>query len=368
MASTDEATSRPLRIVIAGGGTGGHLYPGLAVARELLARRPDAQVSFVGTARGIESRIVPEEGFELDTIRSAGLKGKRLGSLLRGFGLLPLSAIDAWRVLSRRRPDVVIGVGGYSSGPVVLLASLRGVPSMLLEQNATPGITNRLLARVVRAAAVSFEPTLSYFRGRGFVSGNPVRSEFFAIGPRPGGSSTSNVLVFGGSQGAHAINQAMVEAAPYLARLSEPLSIVHQTGERDFETVKQGYARAGLDARLAPYLREMHREMSDADLIVCRAGATTIAEVAAAGRAAVFIPLPGAVDNHQAQNAAILSRAGAAVLLEQATLSGEALAREIVALAGDEPRRARMADTARGFARPDAARLIVDRVLALAEG
>src|SRR3954452_7979428 len=255
---------RPLAVVIAGGGTGGHLYPGIAVAREIVARVPGAVVSFAGTAKGIESRVVPREGFALDLIRSGGLKGKDFGDRLRGLWLLPLGALDAWRLLSSRRPDVVIGVGGYSSGPVVLLAALRGVPTMLLEQNAVPGLTNRALAPFVGAAAVTYEATLPFFKGRGFVSGNPVRPQFLAI---PEASperraAPAQVLIFGGSQGAHAINVAAVEAAPRLATTA--LAVTHQTGERDLEMVREGYRGAGLVARVEPFLYEMDREMSQA--------------------------------------------------------------------------------------------------------
>jgi UDP-N-acetylglucosamine--N-acetylmuramyl-(pentapeptide) pyrophosphoryl-undecaprenol N-acetylglucosamine transferase len=222
-----------LTIVIAGGGTGGHLYPGVAVARALMARVPDARVSFAGTAKGLEARVVPQEGFELDVIRSAGLKGKSLSALLRGVATLPAGLLDAWALLSRRRPHVVLGVGGYSSGPVVLLAALRGMATMVLEQNAVPGFTNRRLAPFVRAAAVTYEGTLSYFRGRGFVAGNPVRPEFVqaadAAAPVP---HPPRVLTLGGSQGSHAINVAMVAAAPELARRCPHLEIVHQTGAR----------------------------------------------------------------------------------------------------------------------------------------
>ena len=176
----------PLRVVIAGGGTGGHLYPGIAVARELLSRRPDAQISFAGTARGIEARVMPREGFPLDVIRSGGLKGKSLADRARGAWLLPMGLADAWRIVSARRPHLVIGVGGYSSGPVVLVAALRGMPTMLLEQNAVPGLTNRLLAPLVRAAAVTFDSTQAFFGAKAFVSGNPVRPEFLAVGPERG--------------------------------------------------------------------------------------------------------------------------------------------------------------------------------------
>ena len=360
---------KPLRVVIAGGGTGGHLYPGLAVARELLRRRPDSVVTFAGTARGIESRVLPREGFALDTLRSAGLKGASPAARLRGAALLPLGTLDAWRIVSRRAPSLVIGVGGYSSGPVVLVAAGRGVPTMLLEQNAVPGLTNRVLARVVRAAAVTFEPTAAFFGRRGFVAGNPVRPEFLAIGGAPAERTAGppRILIFGGSQGAHAINMAMVEAAPRLAARPGRVDITHQTGERDLELVRDGYRRAGLEARVEPFLYAMDREMSAADLVVCRAGATTIAELTAAGRPAVFIPLPTAADDHQRRNAEVLVAAGAAELIEQKALTGERLASVISALAEDDARRLAMASAARRLARPDAARVIVDRALELAD-
>lgn len=356
--------------MIAGGGTGGHLYPGLAVARELLARDPATIVTFAGTANGLEARVLPREGFALDVIRSAGLKGKSFAALGRGIALLLPGALDAWRVISRRRPDVVVGVGGYSSGPVVLAAALRGVPTLVLEQNAVPGLANRLLARVVDAAAVTYEEALPWFRGKGFVSGNPVRPGFLeparppGAEPRPPGEV--RLLVFGGSQGAHAINVAMVAAAPTLARHVPPLSIVHQTGDRDVDLVREGYRRAGLEARVVPYLHDMDQEMRAADLVVCRAGATTLAELTALGRPALLVPLPTATDDHQRRNAEALARRGAAEVLEQAALGGERLADRILALAADEPRRRSMAEAARSAGRPDAARLIADRVLALA--
>jgi UDP-N-acetylglucosamine--N-acetylmuramyl-(pentapeptide) pyrophosphoryl-undecaprenol N-acetylglucosamine transferase len=366
-----------LSVLIAGGGTGGHLYPGIAVARELKARVPDARVAFVGTAAGIESRVVPREGFALSVIRSAGLKGKSLRSLVRGVGLLPLSAWDAWRVISAARPSVVIGVGGYSSGPVVALAAMRGIPTLLMEQNAMPGLTNRALARLVRAAAVTYEESVAFFGAKAFVAGNPVRSEFFAGGgesTRNGGTDdehgsprdAARVLVFGGSQGAHAINMAMVEAAPRLAAAAPRLAITHQTGERDLEMVRAAYRTAGLDARVEPFLFEMDREMKTADVAVCRAGATTLAELAAAGTASILIPLPTATDDHQRKNAQALVRQGAAQMVEQRELTGQRLASELVALASDAPRRQRMREAIRQTARRDAAKVIVERVLEMA--
>ena len=360
-----------MTIVIAGGGTGGHLYPGIAVARELLRRVPDARVSFAGTARGIESRVVPREGFALDLLRSAGLKGKSIRARMRGAALVPLGLVDAWRILSARRPDVVVGVGGYSSGPVVLAAALRGLPTMVLEQNAVPGLTNRVLSRVVRAAAVTYDETLAYFRGRGFVAGNPVRAEFFqAAGTRVDrdASQPPRVLILGGSQGAHAINVAMVEAAAELVRQQPKLRLVHQTGERDLAFVRQGYEAAGLAARVEPFLDPVAPEMTSADVVVCRAGATTLAELAASGRPAVLIPFPNATDDHQRKNALVLANAGAAMSIDERELTGPRLASAISALVEDRPRLGVMSTAMRGFARPDAARRIVDRLLEIARG
>ncbi|MDE3155002.1 MAG: undecaprenyldiphospho-muramoylpentapeptide beta-N-acetylglucosaminyltransferase [Acidobacteriota bacterium] len=361
-----------LRVIVAGGGTGGHLYPGIAVARELLRREPDAQVSFAGTARGLEARVIPREGLALDLIRSGGLKGKSIGARLRGLALLPASAIDAARLLARRRPHLVVGVGGYSSGPVVLLAALRGIPTLLLEQNAVPGLTNRLLARVVDAAAVTYDSSLPYFGAKGFVSGNPVRAGFFAQedghahDERPG--QPARVLILGGSQGAHAINLAVVAAAPRLAAAGPSLALTHQTGAADLELVREGVGRAGLVARVEPFLHDMEREMGSADLVVSRAGATTLAEITAAGRPSILVPLPTATDDHQRKNAEVLQQAGAAELLPQREMTGKVLADRVLALAADPARRRRMGRAAAGLARPDAARLIADRAIALAAG
>jgi UDP-N-acetylglucosamine--N-acetylmuramyl-(pentapeptide) pyrophosphoryl-undecaprenol N-acetylglucosamine transferase len=354
--------------VIAGGGTGGHLFPGIAVAREVLRRDPQARITFAGTARGIEARVVPREGFELDVLRSAGLKGMSAGALARGLLLLPLSGLDAWRIISRRAPDLVVGVGGYSSGPVVLAAAVRRIPTLLLEQNAVPGLTNRLLARLVSAAAVTYDSTASYFGRRAFVAGNPVRPEFLAesLSPAVRPPGPPRVLIFGGSQGSHAINVAMVEAAPQLAAHPGGMAITHQTGERDLELVSDGYSRAGLRARVEPFLYAMDREVSAADLVVCRAGATTLAELTAAGRPALLVPLPTAADDHQRKNAAVLASAGAAEVMEQKRMTGALLAERITALIGDEARLIAMALAARRLAKPEAAMVIADKAFELA--
>jgi UDP-N-acetylglucosamine--N-acetylmuramyl-(pentapeptide) pyrophosphoryl-undecaprenol N-acetylglucosamine transferase len=357
------AGEAPLAVVIAGGGTGGHLYPGIAVAREIVRRVPEARVTFAGTARGLEARVVPREGFELDLIRSAGLKGKAIASRLRGLAMIPLSVLDAWRLLSRRRPRVVIGVGGYSSGPVVLSAALRGIPTLVLEQNAQPGFTNRVLARWVRGAAVTYEETLAHFRGKGFLAGNPVREEFFAGGKREAGRA--RLLVLGGSQGAHAINVAVTAAAPALLRAHPSLEIVHQTGERDVTWAREQYRQAGVTARAEAFLDPVAAEMHAADVAISRAGATTLAELAASGTPAVLVPFPAATDDHQRKNAEVLVRAGAATLIPQAELAGDRLAGEVSALLADRARLSGMGAAMRAKAQPGAAGRIVDRVLAL---
>jgi UDP-N-acetylglucosamine--N-acetylmuramyl-(pentapeptide) pyrophosphoryl-undecaprenol N-acetylglucosamine transferase len=354
-----------LRVVIAGGGTGGHLFPGLAVARALKARVPGVQVSFAGTAAGIEARVVPTTEFDLDLIRSGGLKGKSATALLRGFGLLPLSALDAWRVITRRKPDVVIGVGGYSSGPLVAVAAARGIPTLLLEQNAVPGITNRLLAPLVKSAAVTYDRSLRYFGAKGFVSGNPVRQEFLNVDDAALDRENVRVLIFGGSQGAHAINMAMVEAAPRLATAAA-VSVVCQTGTRDYDMVREAFQRSGVQGRVVRFIDAMYREVGQAGLIVSRAGATTLAEITAAGRPAILIPLPTATDDHQRKNAEALQAAGAAEVIEQDQLTGAVLASRILALAADPDRRTSMSAAAKRLARPDAADRIADVVVELA--
>ena len=359
-----------MRVVIAGGGTGGHLYPGIALAREIRRRDPQSTIVFVGTASGVEARVVPREGFPLELIRVAGLKGKSRLERLKGFSILPLAAIDAWRVISRVQPHVVVGVGGFASGPVLMLAAVRGYPTMLLEQNALPGITNRLLARVVRTAAVTFDESLKFFPGTGFVAGNPVRPEFFHDAkeaderldtpPR-----AARILIFGGSQGAHAINVAMVEAAPRLAASGRGLAITHQTGERDVELVRDAYRRAGLEARVEAFLFEMDREMTNADLVICRAGATTLSELAASGRPAILVPLPTATDDHQRRNAEVIARVGGAEVIEERDLTGERLGAALLAIVGDRDRQQRMSAAIRTLARPDAAARIADQVWTL---
>ena len=352
------------RVVFAGGGTGGHLFPGIAVARALVRRYPDAHVVFVGTGRGIEERALAREGFRFEPIRSAGLMGKSPRAIARTVGLAPLTLCDAARVLRRVRPDLVIGLGGYSAGPVVLLAALAGRSTMVMEQNAVPGMTNRMLAPLVQAAAVSFETTTSCFGAKAFVSGNPVREGFFdaARVDRVGRTGPPTVLVLGGSQGAHTLNVVLAGAARMLVSMPGGMRIIHQTGERDREPVREAYRQAGVNARVEAFFETLHEEMRAADLVVCRAGATTLAEVAAAGLPAVIVPLPTAANDHQRRNAAVLAAVGAAEVVEEIDLE-RCLAPRLTALAGDRGRRAAMSKAAGRMAKPDA----VDTVLQRAE-
>src|SRR5712664_2689580 len=263
-----------MRVLIAAGGTGGHIYPGIAVAKEIMRRKPESEVRFVGTERGLESKLVPQAGFELSIIDSSGLKNVRPIARARALIVIPKSLLTARGLIRRFRPDIAIGAGGYVSGPVVLTAALMNVPTLVMESNALPGWTNRRLARFVDRAAVSFEAALPYFRSKGVVTGNPVRREFFEIPARERNPSRFSILVFGGSQGAHAINQAMIAELPSLGDLRDMLWIMHQTGEADVDRVRAGYADAGWGehANVMKYIDDMVTAFSNVDLVVCRAG------------------------------------------------------------------------------------------------
>ena len=354
------STTGPVRVIFAGGGTGGHLFPGIAVARELMRRHPTAEVVFAGSGRDLETRVLSREGFSLERVRAVGLVGRSPRAVLRGLAQLPAAFVDATRVLRRHRPDVVVGLGGYSSGPVVLWAAFRHIPTLLLEQNAVPGMTNRLLSRFARAAAVSFEDTLSHFGTRGFVSGNPVRTEFFDAPPAREELPEVHLLVIGGSQGAHAINVAMVGVAPAIAMAAKRVHVTHQSGEADLTMVRDGYRSAGLAARVEPFLDLMSVEMSKADIVVCRAGATTLAELAAAGRPAILVPFPHAAHDHQRLNAAAVEKTGAAQVIDPDELSSAELAGRLTALMTNDADRVALARASRRRAMPDAASRIVD--------
>lgn len=355
-----------MRVLIAAGGTGGHIYPGIAVAKELMRRDPQSVVRFVGTAKGLENRLVPQAGFELSLIESAGLVNMGLAARLRGLMVLPKSFVGARRLIKEFRPDVVVGAGGYVSGPVLMTAALMRVPTLVMESNAVPGFTNRRLARFVDAAAVSFEAALGYFGGKGVVTGNPVRREFFEVPAKRRDPAHFSLLVFGGSQGARAVNEAVVAALPHLAARRDVLRVTHQTGKLDFEKVRDAYADAGWHtaADVREYIDDMMSAFAAADLIVSRAGATTSFELMAAGKAALMVPLPGQLE--QRRNAEVMQEAGAARMILQAELSGERLAREIIELVENPDRVTSMEEAARKLARGDAAQAAVDLIEKLA--
>src|SRR5581483_312453 len=352
------------RVIIAGGGTGGHIYPGVAIAREFKERNSTTEILFVGTARGLEAKIVPREGFKLELIDVAALKNVSLGKKVASLSRLPKSFFTVRSLLKKYQPDVVIGVGGYSSGPVLLIASLIGSPTMVVEPNAMPGFTNRVLARFIKAAAVTFPDALPFFKGKGTVTGNPVRSDFATVASKPRGART-HVLIFGGSQGAHAINVAMTEVLAKLKEQSKLMSFsfTHQTGETDLAMVKEAYEKFGAECEVKPFIHEMVKEFGRADIVICRAGATTSAEVAAAGKAAIMIPFPFAADDHQRKNAEAMERAGAVKMILQQNLTGDSLAKELLNLASDPEAITRMEVASRQLAKGDAAARTVDLAL-----
>jgi UDP-N-acetylglucosamine--N-acetylmuramyl-(pentapeptide) pyrophosphoryl-undecaprenol N-acetylglucosamine transferase len=360
--------TKEMRVLIAAGGTGGHIYPGIAVAQEIIRRDAKAKVRFVGTERGLESRLVPQAGFELSLIDIAGLKNVSLVKRVRSLAMLPTSLVSALTIIKQFKPDVVVGAGGYVSGPVVLAAALARYPTLVMDSNALPGWTNRRLARFVDRAAVSFEQALPFFRGKGVVTGNPVRREFFEIPPKQRDPNKFSLLVFGGSQGARAINEAMMSALTQLKASPVPMQIKHQTGAADFERVQTAYQNAGWNgaAEVRSYIDNMTADFANADLVVCRAGATTTAELIAAGKAAVMIPFPLAADDHQRKNAEALETSGAARMILQKDLSGERLAKEIIDLAQQPAQINSMEEAVRKLARGDAAAAAVDIIEELA--
>ena len=351
-------------MMIAGGGTGGHIYPAIAIARAWLERSAQRNVVFVGTERGLEKTIVPKAGFPLEVISAGGLKGKAGMELVRNLGRLPLGFLQSWQLLTKHRPAVVLGVGGYSSGPVLMIAALRGIPTVIHEQNAYPGLTNRTLAKFVKGVAVAFQEALPRLkRSDGVVTGNPVRAEFFRPDNRQRTTDNVRLLVFGGSQGSRVLNDAMIGALLFLSRLKDRLEIVHQTGPNELQKVQQAYrASAFPHARVVPYLDPMADEIAAADLVVSRAGAMTIGELAAVGRAAILVPFAAATNNHQELNARVVESAGGAIVITEPQLTPERLGLAISEIANDTARTRRMGEGAKRLATPDATRKIVDYI------
>ncbi len=366
-----------MKLLVAGGGTGGHLFTGMAVAEEVLAR-PDGEVLFVGTDRGLEARLVPAAGYRLELVSVSGLKRVGLAAQVRGLARLPLALARSLAIVRRFQPDVVLGVGGYASGPVVMAAALARYPTAILEQNTVPGFTNRILGKVVRAVFTAFEGAQAAFpRAKIIATGNPLRRVFLRAAARASEqrragaaarSGRGRLLVVGGSQGSRAVNDAVVAAAARWARAGSAPRIVHQTGTADADRVAAAYAALGLPegtVTVSAFIDDMATACTEADLVVARAGALTLAELAILGVPAVLIPLPTAADDHQTKNAAAFADSGAALLIPQADASGERLAQEIDRLLADPARRQAMTAAMTALARPQAAAAITDALARL---
>lgn len=353
-------------VVIAGGGTGGHLFPGIALAQELRRLDPDVRVTFVGTAKGIEARVLPGLGEELELMEVQGLKGSGLGGMIVGAAKLPMAGIKAMAMVRRLKPSIVVAVGGYASGPFTMCAAMMGIPTVLLEQNSVPGVTNKTLAKVVKRAFLTYESSRAYFpASKVEVVGNPLRRELveeglaFEYAP-PSSAEDVNVLVLGGSGGSLALNKLVPQA---LGQLDESvkarLKVTHQVGKQSGEIARDAYAETfGERAQVVNFIEDMASAYAGAHLLVCRAGATTIAEVLAFGLPAIYVPFPGAADDHQTRNALDIAEAGGGVLVEEPTLSEGRLERLVTGLVENPESLGNMANAARALGRPDAGEVI----------
>jgi len=365
--SSGQSLDRPLRIIIAGGGTGGHLFPGIAIAQEFAARNSATKIIFVSTGNPLEKSVLARTDFELQCITAAGIKGRGIGHQLLSVLKIPAGILESMRILKDFSPDLAIGLGSYSAGPVIIAAWLRRIPIVIQEQNILPGITNRILSRFANRIYISFENTKSNLDSRKVRwTGNPVRRDLLEYSARHAaekiddtGDGIFTVLIIGGSQGAHRINMAVIEALGHLED-KDHLQFVHQTGEADEQQVSQAYRRSNIRCTVQSFFNNMAELYSRADLLICRAGATTVAEVTALGKAVIFIPFPYAADNHQVLNAGILSDAGAAEIIIEQDLSGEILSAKISYYAAHREALNEMAVKARRFGNPDAAKDIVD--------
>ncbi len=349
-----------MRVIIAGGGTGGHLFPGVAIAEELMAREKTNTILFVGTAMGLESRVLPKRNIPLRTISVRGIKGKSLLRKVGAFTGIPRAVTEALSIIRKFNPDLVIGLGGYVSGPMLVAAFLTGVRRVIQEQNVVPGATNRISAWMAQRVFVSFDESCSYFAPeKVVVTGNPIRREF----NKPRETRTKKgfcLLVFGGSRGAHRINQAMIDALDFLIELRSDLSVVHQAGTDDAQMVADAYKRKGYTSRVETFIEDMVSQYRGSNLVVCRAGATTIAELTASGKASILVPYPFAANNHQEINARTLVKAGAAKMILDRDLSGERLAEAISSLFNNPREITAMEKASASLGKPEAAKLVVD--------
>jgi UDP-N-acetylglucosamine--N-acetylmuramyl-(pentapeptide) pyrophosphoryl-undecaprenol N-acetylglucosamine transferase len=356
-----------MRIVIAGGGTGGHLFPGISIAEEFLKRDDQTRIIFIGTKKGIESKLLGQFGYELREIDIEGVKGRGIKALVKGAYQIPKSMWQSRSILKQFSPHIVVGVGGYASGPAVLAAHFMRIPTAIAEQNAIPGITNRILGNFADKIFVTYAQTLTYFpQEKVILSGNPVRAAFVVERSKEKEKKDyRQLLIFGGSQGAEAINKSIIDMLPQLQSMETKVHVLHQTGSRQLEEVKKAYVQSGIQAKVTPFIVDMAGAYADADLIICRAGATSLAEITAAGRAAILIPYPWAANDHQFKNAQALATEGAALMIPERELSGGKLFSAIDNLLRDEQKLCQMEENSLRMSRIDAAATIVDNCIGL---
>ncbi len=356
-----------MKAIIAGGGTGGHIYPGIAIANEIKKRNSGSEILFVGTASGLETKIIPQHGMNLKLIEASGIKGKSLMDLVKSISKIPVGFFQAMKIIFSFRPDIVIGAGGYASGPTVFCAAFLRLPTIILEQNYYPGLTNRILSKFVERVGVNFESSTQFFNKKKVViTGNPVRRDI-SMGSREEAirqwgmkENSFTLLVFGGSQGARRINQCVVQSLPLLEKYSDLLQIIHQTGKSDFEFVREGYSRSGIRNHVTPYIEDMKNAYAIADLVVCRAGAITLSELSECGKASILIPFPYATNNHQELNARVFADDGAAVMISDKELNGEVLSEKIISLITGRERINELSAKSRKFSRGDSAAALVN--------
>ena len=354
-----------MRVIIAGGGRGGHFFPGLAVAQALAAGAPGARVLFVGSSRGIEARLAPSHGFPFLALPASGFAGMGIAGRLRALASLPLGFLKSVRALATFRPGAVVSVGGYASFPLGIAAGLLGFPLLVLEQNVEPGLANRVVSTFAAVVAVAFPQTKTHFRGKARLMGNPVREALASVPDEAPPQMPLRLLVFGGSRGARAINDAMVAALPELKSFPGGIEIRHQTGTEDLDRVRAAYGAAGVTARVEPFIEAMDDAYAWCHAAVCRAGATTLAELAAVRRPALLVPFPRAAGGHQMQNARGLEALGGALCLDQREMTTNSLLKALRVLSSPD-RRASMAARLAAVARPTAARDIADLVRLMA--
>lgn len=364
-----------MRVIIAGGGTGGHLFPGLAVAEEFKNRDASIEVIFVGTEFGIEARVVPREGYPIKFLRAEGLVGKSALKKIRAMVKIFFSIIDSYKILKTIRPNIVIGIGGYASGAIMLVAFLMSIPTMILEQNSIPGFTNKILGRFVNTVCITYQESISFFpKIKTFLTGNPVRMQILKGGVESAYRLFSlekglfTVFAFGGSSGARSINTALIDALNYLYDLRDKIQFLHQTGMKDYESIREAYRKNGFKGTITPFIYQMGEAYAVADIVISRAGATTLAELTALGKAAILIPYPYAAGNHQELNARKLLEMGAAKMIFDRELKGESLANTIRELFMNETMRTEMQKNSRAVGRPEARARVVDIAMSIVKG